>query len=72
MISPATRSPSPADFTIVIPTYNERDRIGALLEQIFDVCERDGLAFEVVIVDDNSADGTGISPTSGRATPVSG
>ena len=49
----------PADFTIVIPTYNERDRIGILLERVFDACDRDGLALEVIIVDDNSADGTG-------------
>jgi len=49
----------PAAFTIVIPTYNERDRLGVLLERIFDACDRDGLAIEVVIVDDNSADGTG-------------
>jgi dolichol-phosphate mannosyltransferase len=49
----------PADFTIVIPTYNERDRIGVLLERVFEACDRDGLALEVIIVDDNSADGTG-------------
>jgi dolichol-phosphate mannosyltransferase len=49
----------PADFTIVIPTYNERDRIGVLLGRLFDACDREGLALEVVIVDDNSADGTG-------------
>jgi dolichol-phosphate mannosyltransferase len=52
-------APTPADFTIVIPTYNERDRIGVLLERVFDACDREGLAAEVVIVDDNSADGTG-------------
>ena len=49
----------PADFTVVIPTYNERDRLGILLERVFDACDRDGLALEVIIVDDNSADGTG-------------
>jgi len=49
----------PADFTIVVPTYNERDRLGILLERVFDACDRDGLALEVIIVDDNSADGTG-------------
>jgi dolichol-phosphate mannosyltransferase len=49
----------PADFTIVIPTYNERDRIGVLLERVFESCDRAGLAVEVVIVDDNSVDGTG-------------
>ena len=49
----------PAAFTIVIPTYNECDRLGVLLARVFDACDRDGLAIEVVIVDDNSADGTG-------------
>ncbi len=51
---------APADFTIVIPTYNERDRIGLLLERLFAACDREELAVEVVIVDDNSADGTGV------------
>lgn len=50
---------APAAFTIVIPTYNERDRLGVLLERVFDACDGEGLAIEVVIVDDNSADGTG-------------
>ena len=36
MISLVNRSSPPADFTIVIPTYNERDRIGVLLERVFD------------------------------------
>ena len=49
----------PAAFTIVIPTYNERDRLGVLLARLFDACDREALAVEVVIVDDNSADGTG-------------
>src|ERR1700750_3199391 len=49
----------PAAFTIVIPTYNERDRLGVLLERIFGACDRANLAIEVVVVDDNSADGTG-------------
>lgn len=50
---------TPTAFTIVIPTYNERDRLGVLLERVFGACDHDGLAIEVVIVDDNSADGTG-------------
>jgi len=52
-------TPAPAAFTIVIPTYNERDRLGLLLERIFGACDREGLAVDVVVVDDNSADGTG-------------
>jgi dolichol-phosphate mannosyltransferase len=49
-----------AAFTIVVPTYNERDRLGTLLEQIFDVCDRERMAVEIVVVDDNSSDGTGL------------
>ena len=51
---------SPAAFTIVIPTYNERERIGVLLDRVFDACDREGLTVDVVIVDDNSSDGTGV------------
>ena len=45
---------------MVVPTYNERDRLDALLEQIFAATSRHGIATEVVIVDDNSVDGTGV------------
>jgi dolichol-phosphate mannosyltransferase len=51
--------PARTDLTMVVPTYNERDRLDALVEQIFGACHRDGLNAEVVIVDDNSPDGTG-------------
>jgi dolichol-phosphate mannosyltransferase len=54
------RAVTAAAFTIVIPTYNERDRLGVLLERVFGACDRERLAVEVVIVDDNSADGTGL------------
>jgi dolichol-phosphate mannosyltransferase len=50
---------TPADFTIVIPTYNERDRLGVLLQRVFEACDREALSIEVIVVDDNSADGTG-------------
>ena len=52
-------APLRPQFTIVVPTYNERERLGVLLERVFDACDREGLAIEVVVVDDNSADGTG-------------
>src|SRR5436190_23731788 len=54
-----TKSAGPADLTMVVPTYNERERLDTLLEQIFAACARVDLAAEVIVVDDNSADGTG-------------
>jgi dolichol-phosphate mannosyltransferase len=40
---------------IIIPTYNERENIGLLIEEILDL----GLSSQVIVVDDNSPDGTG-------------
>jgi dolichol-phosphate mannosyltransferase len=51
------RSPHP-ELTIVVPTYNERDRIGELVAAVFRACGAAGIELELVIVDDNSPDGT--------------
>jgi dolichol-phosphate mannosyltransferase len=40
---------------IIIPTYNERENIGPLVKEILNL----GLDSQVIIVDDNSPDGTG-------------
>ena len=40
---------------VVIPTYNERENIQLLVEGIVGL----GLGSQVIIVDDNSPDGTG-------------
>lgn len=40
---------------IIVPTYNERENIGLLVEGILDL----GLGSQIIIVDDNSPDGTG-------------
>jgi len=50
--------PRPA-ITIVVPTYNERDRLDTVVEQILTACARAALRAEVIVVDDNSPDGTG-------------
>ena len=42
-----------ADCTVVVPTYNERDNIGPLIERILAIPR-----FRVLVVDDNSPDGT--------------
>lgn len=52
-------SQTPASLSIVVPTYNERDRLGDLVREIFAAYAAEGLDGELVIVDDNSPDGTG-------------
>lgn len=54
-----TDAPRSPDLTLVIPTYNERDGIDRLLEQIFDVADGHRITVHVIVVDDNSGDGTG-------------
>ena len=43
--------------SIIAPTYNERENLKRLVERIFSSLK--GLDFELIIVDDNSPDGTG-------------
>jgi len=45
--------------SIIIPTYNERTRLGELVEAISAVFDRHAIAGEIIVVDDNSPDGTG-------------
>jgi dolichol-phosphate mannosyltransferase len=45
--------------SIVVPTYNERDRLEQLVAAVFAAAVARNLDLEVVIVDDNSPDGTG-------------
>ena len=50
---PATRQTLVADCTVVIPTYNERENISALIPRVLELPR-----FRVLVVDDNSPDGT--------------
>lgn len=56
--SDASRSDDAANPTVsvVVVTYNEADRIGRCLDSVFELC--DGVSFEVILVDSNSADDT--------------
>jgi dolichol-phosphate mannosyltransferase len=47
------------DLSVVVPTYNERERLGELARALFTACADAGIALELVVVDDNSPDGTG-------------
>jgi len=44
--------------SVVLPTYNERDGIGELVGEILAVARRAQLDLEVLVVDDDSPDGT--------------
>lgn len=43
---------------IVLPTYNERENVGGILETIFSVFRESGIDGSVIVVDDESPDGT--------------
>jgi dolichol-phosphate mannosyltransferase len=45
--------------SIIVPTYNEADGLTELVGQTFAALEQSGIQGEMVIVDDNSPDGTG-------------
>ncbi|MBV8498785.1 MAG: polyprenol monophosphomannose synthase [Candidatus Eremiobacteraeota bacterium] len=49
----------PLPFSIVIPTYNEAAGIGKLLRALNATFEANALDGEIIVVDDNSPDGTG-------------
>jgi dolichol-phosphate mannosyltransferase len=51
--------PDAPALSIVIPTYNERGRLGELVATLAATFARQGLRGELVVVDDNSPDGTG-------------
>ena len=44
----------------MIPTYNEKDNLEELVGRIGKTCSSAGIEAEIVIVDDNSPDGTGV------------
>lgn len=44
--------------SIIIPTYNEKDNIILLIDEIKKICRSHNLSFEIIIIDDNSPDGT--------------
>ncbi len=47
------------DLSIIIPTYNEKENIQSLLEKINEEFEQNDISGEIIVVDDNSPDGTG-------------
>jgi len=52
------RIPPTVDVSIVIPAYNEEERIGSTLVEIIRYFKNKGVRFEVIVVDDGSSDRT--------------
>lgn len=50
----ATTQPDHGDSLVIIPTYNEKENIAAIIEAVLGLHKR----FDLLIVDDNSPDGT--------------
>src|SRR4030042_5838746 len=44
--------------SIILPTYNEIDNINIIIPKIAEVLDREGFKWEIIVVDDNSPDGT--------------
>jgi dolichol-phosphate mannosyltransferase len=45
-------------YSIILPTYQERENLPVIIYLIFEMAQKNNLNFEVVIVEDNSPDGT--------------
>ena len=58
MLRQRSRPATAVQLSVVIPAYNEASRLGSTLGRMLTYLERRGLAFEVLVVDDGSADAT--------------
>ena len=48
-----------SDSLVIIPTYNEKENISKMLDTVMSLNPSRGEAFDVLVVDDGSPDGTG-------------
>ena len=53
------------DLSIVIPAFNEQDRLALTLRDYLAYCSASGRAVEVIVVDDGSLDATSTGPDQG-------
>ena len=59
MTPTSTGAKTPLKFSIVIPTYNEAGGIERLITTLHEIFKKNDLDGEIIVVDDNSPDGTG-------------
>lgn len=48
----------PPKYSVVLPTYNERQNVAMVVYLLVKYMKQEGLQFEIIVVDDNSPDGT--------------
>jgi len=46
------------NLSVIIPTFNEEENIAAIIGAVNDVCSKNGIQAEILVVDDNSNDRT--------------
>jgi len=46
------------EVSVIVPTFNEAENIHSLIEEIEDTCTKNDIKLEIVVVDDDSPDGT--------------
>lgn len=51
-------APTSVDVSVIVPTYREAENLGVLIPRIRDALEPLGVVYEILIVDDDSRDGT--------------
>jgi dolichol-phosphate mannosyltransferase len=59
MTTTSTAAGTPLKFSIVVPTYNEAGGIERLVATLAGIFKENNLDGEIIVVDDNSPDGTG-------------
>uniref|UniRef100_A0A0G4GI01 Dolichol-phosphate mannosyltransferase subunit 1 n=1 Tax=Chromera velia CCMP2878 TaxID=1169474 RepID=A0A0G4GI01_9ALVE len=56
--SDGSRKGEKAKYSVILPTYNERDNIALMIWLLMDTLDKANADYEIVVVDDNSPDGT--------------
>ncbi len=66
-----TPPPAPPRLSVVVPTFNERENLAPLAARVDAACRAAAIDYEIVVVDDDSPDGTAAEAERlGRAFPL--
>ncbi len=47
------------NLSVILPTYNEKENIKIIIPKIYDIFKKEGITGEILVIDDDSIDGTG-------------